>query len=49
MFALHGLGMTPGIDLDRLVEASLVIANSLDHLLPGRYFQAARVQACVTP
>jgi isopropylmalate/homocitrate/citramalate synthase len=49
VFALHGMGMNTGVDLDRLVQASLVIANSLDHLLPGRYFQAARVQACVTP
>ena len=47
VFALHGLGLTTGVDLDRLVQASLVIAGCVDHLLPGRYFQAARVQACL--
>ncbi len=47
VFALNGMGWQTGVSLDGVVAASGVIANQLDHLLPGRYFQAARVQACL--
>lgn len=47
VFALHGLGYETGISLDKLVEASSVIATQLDHLLPSRYYQAARVTPCL--
>jgi isopropylmalate/homocitrate/citramalate synthase len=47
VYALHGLGYQTGVDLDKLVTASSLIANQLDHLLPSRYYQAARVQACL--
>ena len=47
VYALHGLGFDTGIDLAKLVQASGVIAAELDHMLPGRYFTAARVQSCL--
>jgi len=47
VFALDGLGYQTGVDLARLVEASKIIAQQLDHLLPSRYFQAARVTPCL--
>ncbi|MSQ84207.1 MAG: hydroxymethylglutaryl-CoA lyase [Myxococcales bacterium] len=47
VYALHGMGYDTGVDLDKLVEASNVIANKIDHLLPSRYFQAARVTPCL--
>ncbi len=47
VFALHGLGYETGIVLDKLVEASSVIATQIDHLLPSRYYQAARVTPCL--
>lgn len=47
VYALHGMGFDTGVDLGLLVQASGVIAAELDHLLPGRYFQAARVQSCL--
>ncbi|MSP91100.1 MAG: hydroxymethylglutaryl-CoA lyase [Myxococcales bacterium] len=47
VYALHGLGFATGVDLAGLVAASGVLAGELDHLLPGRYFQAARVQGCL--
>ncbi len=47
VYALHGTGLETGVDLDALVLASRVIAGELDHGLPGRYFQAARVNAAV--
>lgn len=47
IYTLHGLGYSTGVDLAKLVAASNVIAAEVDHLLPGRYFQAARVQSCL--
>lgn len=40
VYALHSLGVETGVDLDRLVAASDVIASWLDHPLPGRYLQS---------
>ena len=47
VYALHGSGMQTGVDLDKIVRASRMIAVELDHGLPGRYFQAERVNAAV--
>ncbi len=47
VYALHGSGMQTGVDLDKIVRASRMIAVELDHGLPGRYFQAARVNAAL--
>lgn len=47
LYTLHGLGFQTGIDLDQLVRASTLIAAEIDHLLPSRYYQAARVQPCL--
>lgn len=47
LYTLHGLGFETGIDLDQLVKASTMIAAEIDHLLPSRYYQAARVQPCL--
>jgi isopropylmalate/homocitrate/citramalate synthase len=45
VYLLNGLGIPSGVDLDRLVAASLVIAPHLDHPLPGKYLQACRPKA----
>ena len=47
LYALHGLGYETGVDLAKVVAASSIIATQLDHMLPSRYYQAARVQACL--
>lgn len=47
LYTLHGLGYDTGIDLDKVVAASSLIATQLDHMLPSRYYQAARVQPCL--
>ncbi len=43
VYALHGSGWDTGVDLRQLLAASRIIATELDHMLPGRYFQAERV------
>ena len=47
LYTLHGLGYETGVDLEKVMQASQIIANSLDHLLPSRYYQAARVTSCL--
>lgn len=47
LYTLHGLGYETGVDLDRVMHASQLIAARLDHLLPSRYYQAARVTSCL--
>ena len=47
IFALHGLGYHTGVELGAVVGASSIIAAEIDHMLPGRYYQAARVQSCL--
>ena len=37
---LEKMGIDTGVDLNRLVAASQIIAPYLDHPLPGRYLQA---------
>jgi hydroxymethylglutaryl-CoA lyase len=44
VYCLHGSGWETGIALDGLLEATRAIAGQLDHILPGRYFQAERVR-----
>lgn len=47
LYVLHGLGCQTGVDLNGVMQASQIIGNNLDHLLPSRYYQAARVQSCL--
>jgi len=42
VYLLHGLGITTGIDLAAVVEASARIEPLVGHLLPSRYYRAAR-------
>lgn len=42
VYLFDSLGIETGIDLEKLVEASTVIAPWLDHPLPGRYVQACK-------
>jgi hypothetical protein len=39
------MGIDTGVDLNRLVQASMIIAPYLDHPLPGRYLQACTKKA----
>jgi hydroxymethylglutaryl-CoA lyase len=40
VYMLHGMGVTTGIDLDRLVEAGRVAESLVGRLLPGKVHQA---------
>ncbi|MBV9495590.1 MAG: hydroxymethylglutaryl-CoA lyase, partial [Acidobacteria bacterium] len=40
IYMLDSMGIETGVNLDRLVQASAIIAPYLDHALPGRYLQA---------
>jgi len=40
LYMLHGMGIETGVDLDAVVRASQLIAQSLGHPLPSRYLQA---------
>ena len=40
IYMLDRMGIETGVDLNRLVQASRIIAPYLDHPLPGRYLQA---------
>ena len=40
VYLLDGLNVETGVNLDRLVAASSIIAPYLDHPLPGKYLQA---------
>jgi isopropylmalate/homocitrate/citramalate synthase len=40
VYMLERMGIDTGVDLNRLVHASSIIAPYLDHPLPGRYLQA---------
>jgi len=42
VYMLNGLGITTGIDMDRLLAASTFASTRIDHPLPSRYFQASR-------
>jgi hydroxymethylglutaryl-CoA lyase len=40
VYMLDSMGIETGVDLQRLLQASAIIAPYLDHPLPGRYLQA---------
>ena len=40
VYMVDRMGIETGVDLNRLVQASMIIAPYLDHPLPGRYLQA---------
>jgi len=42
VFMLDGLGIRTGVTLEKVVEASAFIEPKVGHLLPSRYFRAAR-------
>lgn len=44
VYMLNGLGIETGVDLQRLVAASAIIAPYLDHPLPGKYVQSCAVR-----
>ena len=44
VYMLSGLGIETGVDLQRLVAASSIIAPYLDHPLPGKYVQSCAVR-----
>lgn len=41
VYMLDRMGLETGVNLDRLVAASSIVAPYLDHPLPGRYLQAS--------
>jgi hydroxymethylglutaryl-CoA lyase len=43
LYMLDGLGIATGVDLQAVVAASTFIESRVDHLLPSRYYRAARV------
>ena len=45
IFMLDGLGITTGVNLAAIVEASTFIEARVGHALPSRYAQAARASA----
>ncbi|MCE9624143.1 MAG: hydroxymethylglutaryl-CoA lyase [Deltaproteobacteria bacterium] len=45
LYMLEGMGIQTGIDLQKVVEASQIIAQALGRTLPGRYLQAHLAQA----
>jgi hydroxymethylglutaryl-CoA lyase len=47
VYMLEKMGIDTGVDLNRLVAASQMIAPYLDHPLPGRYLQACTRAATV--
>src|SRR6266550_1108658 len=44
LYMLDRMAIETGVDLNRLVQASSLIAPYLDHPLPGKYLQACRKQ-----
>ncbi|OLE98091.1 MAG: hydroxymethylglutaryl-CoA lyase [Cyanobacteria bacterium 13_1_20CM_4_61_6] len=48
VYMLDGMAIESGVDLNRLVAASAIIAPYLDHPLPGRYLQACTRAASKT-
>jgi hydroxymethylglutaryl-CoA lyase len=45
IYMLTGMGIETGVSLDRLVNASSMLAAHLDHPLPSKYYQAAMSSA----
>jgi hydroxymethylglutaryl-CoA lyase len=44
VYMLDRMAIETGVDLNRLVQASSIVAPYLDHALPGRYLQACSVK-----
>ncbi len=42
VYMLHGLGLAREIDLEAVVAASALIEPAVEHVLPSRYYRAAR-------
>jgi len=49
VYMLDRMGIETGVDLNRLVQASSIIAPYLDHPLPGRYLQACTAKQSKMP
>ena len=49
VYMLDGMAIESGVDLQRLVQASSIIAPYLDHPLPGRYLQACTRSRITAP
>ena len=49
VYMLDRMGIDTGVDLNRLVQASAIIAPYLDHPLPGRYLQSCTRKAAPAP
>src|SRR5437879_5978345 len=49
VYMLDAMAIETGVDLNRLVKASSIIAPYLDHPLPGRYLQACMRTARLVP
>ena len=45
VYMLDRMGIDTGVDMNRLVQASSIVAPYLDHPLPGRYLQACTKRA----
>jgi hypothetical protein len=46
---LDRMSIETGVDLNRLVQASSIVAPYLDHPLPGRYLQACTAKQSKMP
>jgi isopropylmalate/homocitrate/citramalate synthase len=49
VYMLEKMGIDTGVDLNRLVAASQIIAPYLDHPLPGKYLQSCTRAAATAP
>jgi hydroxymethylglutaryl-CoA lyase len=46
LYMLHGMGITTGVDLDQVVQATSFIAPLLGHIPTSKYYQAALAANC---
>src|ERR1051326_7759380 len=47
LYMLHGMGISTGVDLDLVVQATSFIAPLLGHVPTSKYYQAALAANCV--
>jgi hydroxymethylglutaryl-CoA lyase len=47
LYMLHGMGITTGVDLDQVVQATCYIAPLLGHTPTSKYYQAALAANCI--
>jgi hydroxymethylglutaryl-CoA lyase len=45
---LNGLGLTTGVDIERVTDASLALEPTIGHALPSRYVAAVRARHAAT-